>query len=112
MAERMNPMLAAKRKEARGEILYLLDANRGLEQSMKVGWIVDALRSKPEVAAEVPYQVHYLEQEGYVRIVDKDETPELRPIKSAYILLTTKGQKVVEGIIEDPAIIFGDAERT
>jgi len=111
MPKPINEMMVARRKEARGAILMMLDQNRGMQTAIKVGWIVSALGSKPELAAEVPEQIAYLESKGYIKIDQREDTPELRPIKAAYILLTCNGQDVVEGTTEDPGIIFGDAER-
>lgn len=111
MAERISPMLVVKRKEARAVVLMALDAHGGLQRPMKVGWIKDANSSKPEIAAEIPNQVYYLQSKGYVEIIEVEETPELRPILSAYIQLTAKGQDVIEGTIEDPGIVFGDGCR-
>ena len=111
MASPLNPMVVQRRMEARGEILYMLDANRGMDAPIKVGWIMDALRSKPEIAQEVPAQIAFLRRREYIEVTTQEETPEMRPNRSAYILLTDKGQDLVEGHIEDNAVLFGDAER-
>lgn len=111
MAKPINDMIINRRKETRGEILMVLDQNRGIETPIKVGWIESALRTRPELAAEVAAQIPYLKGKGYIEVVEQDETPELKPVRSAYIRLTPAGQDVVEGTVEDPGIIFGDADR-
>lgn len=111
MATRINDKLVTIRKECRAEILAILDLNRAMEQPMRASLIESALRRKPELADEVCHQLYYLRSKGYIDIVVEEETPELRPIMSAYILLTGTGQDVAEGTLDDPGLIFGDGGR-
>ena len=111
MAKPIDERIIRKRKETRGEILMVLDQNGAIDRPIIVKWIESAMRARPELAAEVPAQIPYLKGKGYIEVVEQDDTPELMPVRSAYIRLTPAGQDVVEGTVEDPGIIFGDADR-
>ena len=108
----ISQMRVTRIKEARGHVLMALYTSNGLEVPLKTGWIVDAFRTMPEISREIPGEIGYMAEKGYIEIVRRAETPELQPTSAIYIRLTARGKDLVEGsVAEDPAVIFGDGVR-
>lgn len=102
-----------QRKELRGKLVALLYEQQG--RWTQVSSLINAFaRSVVAADTEVPNQLYYLadEDKRYIKIqCEEGGTPELTPMREAYVRLTATGCNLMEGDVDDPGVIFGEGRR-
>ena len=104
MADNMKDNITiAKRREARGAVLGLLEEGypTGVAYQVMERILHSTAKCQPH---ELPGVIKYLEDKGYVKVTTPEE-PTLKPLSSSIVELSAHGIDLLEGsIAEDPGI--------
>ncbi len=103
MADMKDNISVAKRKEARGAVLGLLEEGypTGVSYQVMERILHSTAKCQPH---ELPGVVRYLEDKKYIQVTLPEE-PSLKPLQNGIVELSAHGIDLLEGSIpEDPGI--------
>lgn len=98
----INKQEAARKRITRGVILYMLYLSQ--DAPMMVRTIeLSMLPEYPQIGTELLPQINYLADRGYIKI-NEPNTPTINPMRGVLVSITSAGQDVVDGSVQDNGI--------